>query len=147
MTDTFLREIEIRFKGPRRSAAGSFGQPAAAADFFRGLIGDDVRESFIAAYLDARHKPFGWRTVSVGTLTASLVHPREVFQAAVAQSAAAVIVAHNHPSGDAQPSAEDGVVTERLIEAGKILGITLLDHIVIGESGFISFREQSGLFG
>ena len=104
---------------------------------FRGLD----RERFLGLYLDTRHRLAAVETVSVGSLNASLVHPREVFKPAVAMSAAAVIVAHNHPSGDAGPSGDDLDLTARLDRCGDLLGIALLDHLVVGSSDIISIRE------
>lgn len=102
-------------------------------------------ESFHALYLDAKGRLAHERTVSLGTLTSSLVHPREVFAPAVAHRAAAVIVAHNHPSGDPEPSAEDRATTRRLQRAGRLLGIELLDHVVVARSGYVSFLERGWL--
>jgi DNA repair protein RadC len=104
---------------------------------FRGLD----RERFLALYLDTRHRVVAAETVSIGSLNASLVHPREVFKPAVAMSAAAVIVAHNHPSGDASPSGDDLDLTARLDRCGELLGIALLDHLVTGDKDIISIRE------
>lgn len=106
-------------------------------DEFRGLD----RERFIALYLDARHRVRALETVSVGSLNASLVHPREVFKPAIALSAAAVIVAHNHPSGDPRPSGDDLELTSRLDRCGELLGIALLDHLVVGDADITSIRE------
>ena len=83
--------------------------------------------------------------VSQGTLTASLVHPREVFRAAIRRCAAALVLVHNHPSGDPEPSSEDRQVTERLVRAGEVLGIRVLDHVVVAERGYHSFREAGAL--
>ena len=102
------------------------------------------RESFFAILLDARHRVLGRRPVSLGTLTASLVHPREVFREVIREAAAALVVVHNHPSGDPAPSAEDHEVTERLRKAGELLGIPLVDHVIVADSGFFSFRETYG---
>ena len=110
-------------------------------NLFRHLEDDD-RESFVAVLLDVKQKVIGINVVSTGTLDASLVHPREVFKAAVIASAAAVICVHNHPSGDATPSSEDHDITARLREAGRILGIPLLDHIVIGFQTHYSFNDH-----
>lgn len=96
------------------------------------LIQDRPRETFAVLLLNGRHRPMGIELVSEGTVSSALVHPREVFGAAVRMGASAVIVAHNHPSGDPEPSPEDLTVTRRLIEAGKLLGIPLLDSLVIG---------------
>ena len=95
--------------------------------------------------LDARHRVLRSEVVSQGTLTASLVHPREVFRPALRDSAAALVLVHNHPSGDPTPSAEDREVTTRLAKAGEILGIRVLDHVVVAERGFRSLREQGVL--
>jgi DNA repair protein RadC len=100
-----------------------------------GILADYDREAFLVFLLDTRNRLIGINIVSVGTLTASLVHPREVFKPAVAASASAVIGCHNHPSGDPSPSREDAELTRRLWDAGKILGIRFLDHVVVGETG------------
>ena len=95
--------------------------------------------------LDARHRVLRSEMISQGTLTASLVHPREVFRPALRDAAAALVLVHNHPSGDPTPSAEDREVTTRLASAGEILGVRVLDHIVVAERGFCSLREQGEL--
>jgi DNA repair protein RadC len=95
--------------------------------------------------LDARHRVLRSEMISQGTLTASLVHPREVFRPALRDAAAALVLVHNHPSGDPTPSAEDREVTARLASAGEILGVRVLDHIVVAERGFCSLREQGEL--
>jgi DNA repair protein RadC len=104
---------------------------------FRGLD----REHFLALYLNTRHRIQAIDTVSVGSLNASLVHPREVFKPAVGLSAAAVIVAHNHPSGCSQPSRDDLELTARLDSGGHLLGIHLLDHLIVGHGDITSIRE------
>ena len=92
--------------------------------------------------LDGRHRVLGHEVVSQGTLTASLVHPREVFRPALRACAAALILVHNHPSGDPTPSAEDRDVTSRLARAGEILGVRVVDHVVVAERGYCSLREE-----
>lgn len=99
------------------------------------------RESFHVLLLDGRHRLIADEEISVGTLTASLVHPREVFRSAIRSSAAALVLVHNHPSGEPRPSAEDHSVTERLGAAGELIGITVVDHVIVAESGYFSFRE------
>jgi DNA repair protein RadC len=102
-----------------------------------------TKEEVWALYLDGRHSLICIEQVSVGTATASLIHPREVFGPALRHGACAVVVAHNHPSGDPEPSAEDRGVTERLHIAGEMLGVPLLDHIVIGQGDtFVSMRGR-----
>lgn len=102
---------------------------------------DHRKEHFVIFFLDARNQKIAREIISVGTLTMSIVHPREVFEPAIARSAAQIILAHNHPSGDPEPSAEDIRVTEQLREAGKILGIAIVDHIVVTASGFKSMKS------
>lgn len=100
------------------------------------------KETLKSLLLDTKNRVLAIKTVSIGDLSSSIVHPREVFKDAVVASAASLIVAHNHPSGDPTPSADDVAVTKRLMEAGEILGIDLLDHIVIGDGKFISLKER-----
>jgi DNA repair protein RadC len=104
-----------------------------------------LKEHFIALYLNARNQLLRRETVSIGTLSSSLVHPREVFQPGVALSAAGIILAHNHPSGDTTPSKEDVQLTDRMVKAGEIMGIEILDHLIIGKEGFLSFKEKGYL--
>jgi hypothetical protein len=103
------------------------------------------REHFVGFYLNARNQLLARELVSVGSLSASIVHPREVFAPAIARAAAGVIVAHNHPSGDPEPSPEDIAVTRRLADAGTLLGIELLDHVVVAERGFVSLKARGHL--
>lgn len=100
------------------------------------------REHFYVMLLDIKSRVKLVEVVSVGTLTSSLVHPRETFRRAIAEGAASIIIAHNHPSGEADPSDEDTKVTKLMFEAGQLLGITMLDHIVFSENGFFSFRDN-----
>jgi len=104
-------------------------------------------EVFKIVLLDAKHAIIRDATVSEGSLTLSIVHPREVFNLAVRESAAAVVLLHNHPSGDPQPSAEDRALTARLVRAGEVLGISVLDHLIIGDKRYISFADQGWLGG
>ena len=104
-------------------------------------------EEFLVLFLDAKNTPVGYQVVSVGSLTLSIVHPREAFKAAVCMSAAAVIFLHNHPSGDPTPSLEDRTLTKRLVSAGELLGIRVLDHIVMGEGRHVSFADEGWLCG
>ena len=105
-------------------------------------IRNSKKEHFVAFYLDTQSKLIERQIISIGTLNASLVHPREVFEPAVALHAASVIVAHNHPSGAPDPSADDIAITKRLIAAGKILGIELIDHVIVTADSFLSFKDR-----
>ncbi|HVP38311.1 MAG TPA: DNA repair protein RadC [Candidatus Saccharimonadales bacterium] len=100
------------------------------------------KEHFVALFLNARHQVVKQETISIGTLNASLVHPREVFQPAVGESAAAVILAHNHPSGDPSPSEEDVQLTGRLVQAGRIMGIEVLDHVIVCANSYLSLKSR-----
>ncbi len=116
-----------------------------AADYLMNdMIGLD-REYFKVMLLDTHKIVIGVETISIGTLNASLVHPRELFKSAIRRSAAAVIIAHNHPSGQTDPSGEDIALTRRVIQSGELLGIEVLDHIIIGNHSFRSLRAD-GLF-
>jgi len=118
--------------------------PADVDRLLRGRIANLDRENFVVVLLNTKNEVIETSTVSVGTLSASLVHPREVFKPAVRASAASVILAHNHPSGKVEPSKEDREVTRRLGEAAAILGIEVLDHIIVGD-GYFSLKEHGML--
>ena len=102
------------------------------------------KEHFIGIFLDSRKKIIKQETIFVGSLDSSIIHPREIFKIALAESAAAVILVHNHPSGDPEPSEDDIEVTKQIAKAGDILGITVLDHVIIGDNKYRSLKE-SGL--
>ncbi len=116
--------------------------PIAVARQLQPLFGGLDREHFVVLALDARNRPIGCNTVSVGTLSASLVHPREVFKFAILANAAAVILAHNHPSGDVDPSKDDLELTRRLVRAGEVMGIDVLDHLVMAGQDYLSLKER-----
>ena len=121
-------------------------RPGDVAAVLWNYLKDSDREHFAALLLDAKNQLIGLTTISVGDLSSALVHPREVFKAAILANAASVILAHNHPSGDPTPSPEDVAVSRRLHEAGEILGIALLDHVVIGDGArFVSLKEKGYL--
>lgn len=103
---------------------------------------DMKREHLLGYYLNARHQLVAQETLSIGTLDSSLIHPREVFSPALQHRSAGVILVHNHPSGNPQPSPEDIEVTEKLVEGGELLSIPLLDHIIIAKEGWYSFRQE-----
>jgi DNA repair protein RadC len=118
--------------------------PADVDGLLRGRIANLDRESFVAVLLNTKNEVIGFPTISVGTLSASLVHPREVFKPAIRASAASVVLAHNHPSGKVEPSPEDREVTRRLSDAGEIVGIKVLDHVILGD-GYFSMKEHGML--
>lgn len=106
------------------------------------FLEDKDREYFIVVSLNCKNQPVSINICHIGSLNASIVHPREVMKSAILSNAASIIVGHNHPSGKVDPSREDIEVTKRLVEAGKIIGIELLDHIIIGENSFVSLKEK-----
>jgi DNA repair protein RadC len=128
-------------RNPGRPVVSS---PADVERLLRGRIANLDRENFVVVLLNTKNEVIETSTVSVGTLGASLVHPREVFKPAVRASAASVILAHNHPSGKVEPSREDREVTRRLGEAAEILGIEVLDHVIVGD-GYFSMKEHGML--
>jgi DNA repair protein RadC len=115
--------------------------PSDAAVVVRGAIGDYDREAFVVLLLNTKHRVVGVHIAGVGTLDSAPTGPREVFRAAILAGAKAVIFGHNHPSGDPTPSAADLHLTKRLVKAGDLLGIPVLDHVVIGETSHVSLRE------
>lgn len=108
-------------------------------------IRDKKKEYLLAFFLNARHQLIAKEIISIGTLTASLAHPREVFAPAIGKAAAGIILVHNHPSGDPTPSDEDNRLTKRIAQAGQIMGIELLDHLIVAQSGVHSFKSSSGV--
>ena len=117
--------------------------PAAAAEIINQVFDmeNQPNEVFAILCLNTKNKVAGAHIISQGSLSASIVHPREVFKAAILNNAASIILAHNHPSGDPEPSRDDIETTRRLVEAGEILGIKVLDHVIIGEQ-YLSMREE-----
>lgn len=119
--------------------------PEDGADYVMEEMRTLDQEHFIALFLNTKNQIIHSQTIFIGTLNSSVVHPREIFREAVRRSSASIIVAHNHPSGDPTPSPEDINVTKRLVKAGKIMGIEVLDHLVIGDGRFISLKEKGHL--
>ena len=115
--------------------------PKAVADFLQKSIGKEKKEYFVMLSLNTQNQLIKVSNISVGTLDASLVHPREVFYEAIQASASQIIVAHNHPSGSTEPSVEDIEVSKQLIKTGKILGIDVLDHIIVSKNNYKSLKE------
>jgi DNA repair protein RadC len=130
-----------RVRNPGRPVISS---PADVDGLLRGRIANLDRENFVAVLLNTKNEVIEFPTISVGTLSASLVHPREVFKPAIRASAASVVLAHNHPSGRVEPSREDREVTRRLAGAAEIIGIEVLDHVILGD-GYFSMKEHGML--
>lgn len=142
--DVLLAVFELARRGLNQGMglAPSITCPADGANIL-SEIKNRKKEHFVTLYLNARNQVITKETVSVGSLNASLVHPREVFAPAVNASAASVILAHNHPSLDLTPSREDIELTRRMVQAGDIMGIEVLDHLIIGGERFLSMKEAN----
>ncbi len=155
----FTRWLAIAGVGPARAAAlcavfeigrraaecPPGGRPIRGPEDVLEHVRDLVRarrEHFIVLLLNARHEMQRREVVSIGSLNASIVHPREVFLTAILHSAASVVLVHNHPSGDPEPSEEDLSITRRLVEVGELVGIGVLDHVIVGARGLVSFRAR-----
>ena len=138
-------KLGARLASEGRTPAASFRTPQDAARYLLPRYGARPVETFGLLALDVRHRLRREAVVSVGCLTSSLVHPREVFQEAIVSRAAAIILFHNHPSGDPEPSAEDLSLTRRLAFAGTLLGIEVLDHVVLGAGRVVSLKDRGVL--
>lgn len=138
-------ELGARLASQDHAPAPCLQSPAEAARHLMPRYSPRPVETFGLLALDARHRLKREAVISVGCLTASLVHPREVFQEAVVSRAAAIVLFHNHPSGDPEPSAEDLALTRRLAAAGTLMGIEVLDHLVLGAGRYVSLKERGAL--
>ena len=142
-----LRELTVHYSVKKTTEGrpitiGKFLRtPADSAAAFQAVLEDEATEVFGMLCVTTKHQVIAYYEVSRGTLDATLVHPREVFKAAILANAAAVVVAHNHPSGDPTPSADDRALTTRLKEAGEVLGIPILDHIILADGRAVSLKQ------
>ena len=135
-----FQEVSSKYSEGKITPSDILNTPKQIFDFLQGKIGREKKEHFIILYFDTKNKLI-YDDVSIGTLNSSLVHPREIFRKAIANNASHVVLAHNHPSGDPTPSNDDIETTRRLIEAGKIIGISIIDHIIICSTDFFSLSE------
>ena len=129
----------------RRKPSPEISDPRAVYDLVHPLVRDKIQEHFYVLYLNGRNRLLSLELVSVGTLNASIVHPRDVFRPAILQGCNTVLVVHNHPSGETDPSEDDLAITRRLGEAGELLGIQLLDHVIVANGSFTSLKEERHL--
>ena len=137
-----FQAISERYAKERMPRKISLASPKLVADYFRKKLGREKKEYFAIISLDSRNNVIKMSNISIGTLNTNLVHPREVFKEVIQLSASQVILVHNHPSGDPEPSEDDLGITKRLAEAGKILGIEVIDHIIITKNKAFSFKEK-----
>jgi len=136
-------EMALRFSKESRGDRTKITSPMVIANLLMDEMKFLEKEEFRVAFLDTKNQVSKVETISVGTLNASIVHPRDVFKSAVLNNANAMILIHNHPSGDPQPSNEDINITNRLVDSGNLIGIRVLDHIIIGDNRYISFKEKN----
>lgn len=135
-------ELGRRLSSKQTDAKYTIRSPKDAASYLMADMTSLKQEHFVVLFLNIKNQVLHRQTIFVGSLNASIVHPREIFREAVRRSAASIVCAHNHPSGNTAPSPEDIAVTKRLMEAGSIVGIELLDHLIIGDHQFISLNEK-----
>lgn len=140
-----IREVYVSYGTERTIKCSIIRSATGAADFFRKITPDNSREHVIALYLDGSHRPVSYSLVATGSATECTIHPREIFQRAVLVGAKAVIMGHNHPSQSVEPSKSDYDITRRIRDAGELLDIKLLDHIVFSDSKHYSFSEKGFL--
>lgn len=144
-----VRELKIRYEPrpdlPAIDLRTSLKTPREAAAFLMPIFEKEPAEVFLAVFVTTKHSLIGFHEVSRGTLDATHAHPREIFRAAFLANAAGVILAHNHPSGDPTPSPDDVALTCRLRQAGEILGVEVLDHVIVAEDRYYSFKEGGRL--
>lgn len=141
-----IAELAERIAKTSRLRDVRLNEPASVAGYYMESLRHKTKENLLLAMFDAKSHLLGEETISVGTVTNSLVSPREIFMIAMEYRAAHIVLLHNHPSGDPTPSEADLAVTRRVAEGGRILEIVLADHIIIGDNRYISFREN-GLLG
>ncbi|CAM3533935.1 MULTISPECIES: DNA repair protein RadC [Brevibacillus] len=135
-------ELGRRLRNAPRQARTTIRLPRDVADLMIPELAHLTQEHFVCLFLNTKNHVIGKQTIFVGSLDSSIVHPREVFKEAIRRSSASVICLHNHPSGDPTPSREDIAITRTLCEAGELVGISLLDHVIIGDGKYISLKEQ-----
>lgn len=138
-------ELGRRAKKPFDVVGRKISNPSELVDFFKYELSEEEVEKFAIVNLSSSHQVLSWEIVSVGILNASLVHPREVFKQAIRACSSSIIALHNHPSGNCTPSKEDFLITRRIYQAGELVGISLLDHIVIAGDMYYSFSEHEHL--
>lgn len=139
--DTYIREVNVNYRTTTNERI-SIKAPSQVADFVRSVMTDNSREHCVALYLDASNQIASYSLISIGGANSAPIAPREVFQRAVLVGALSIVLSHNHPSGGLEPSVQDREVTERMKEAGRIMGIQILDHVIVTDQGFRSLNEE-----
>jgi DNA repair protein RadC len=140
----YVRQVSVRY-GKKHKTAVDVRGPEAIAKLARKIIQENGKEHVILFCLDGNHSVIAYNIVSVGTATSAPIHPREVFQPAILTGAVSIVLCHNHPSGNVEPSREDISATKSLVEAAKYMGIKILDHVIVGETRYHSMHEHGQL--
>jgi DNA repair protein RadC len=143
--DQFIREVNVNYRSTRNVFV-KISEAEQVAAFIRAVLTDNSREHCIALYLDGAHQVASYSIVSIGGANSAPLAPREVFQRAVLVGAISIILAHNHPSGVLTPSPADLEITKRMKDAGEILGIAVLDHVILSDSDYLSMRQDSTIW-
>lgn len=138
-----LRELNISYK--KKVKYSNITGAENASEFIRKILPNNSQEHFVALFLDAAHQPIAYSVICTGLVSSCPIHPRELFQRALLVGACSVIIAHNHPSGNSTPSPEDHQVTKQLVEAGKTIGVKILDHVIVTDDDYLSFCEKNYL--
>ena len=138
---SYIREVKINYKKNNKKAF-LITEPKNVVEFIRKVLPDNSREHCVALYLNSSHEVIYYALISTGTANSALLAPREIYQRAIAVGAIATIISHNHPSGCVEPSNEDLKVTAKIKSAGELIGIKLLDHVIVSDSGFYSFSDK-----
>lgn len=137
-----FQAISERYANEKIPSKISLSSPKEVAEYLKEKIGREKKEHFISVLLDAQSYLISINEISIGILNSTLVHPREVFEPAIRKLAAKIILAHNHPSGDLEPSIEDLKLTQRLVSVSELVGIHILDHLIISSQGYTSFKQK-----
>ena len=144
-----VRELCVSYRPrndlPRVDPASRFDTPLKIATFLRSLLDHEAIEVFVLVCLNTKHGLVAYHELSRGTLDSTSVHPREVFKTALLANSASVVLGHNHPSGDPTPSPDDLALTDRLARAGELLGVKVLDHVILGDQAYYSFKERGSI--
>lgn len=135
-------ELGKRISKQKRQMLGKVNSPSTVVEFFKEALKHANKEQFIVVFLNTKNIITSYEVISIGTLSASIVHPREVYNRAIKKSAASIILVHNHPSGNPEPSREDRQITSRLKEVGEVVGIKVLDHLIVTDEHYFSFKEM-----
>lgn len=142
MFNTPIYRLSLVREATYKSEYRVLSSPLDAYQFIRGILENCDREEFLVVMLDCRNRVIGVNRISIGSINASIAHPREVFKAAILSNASTIMLSHNHPSGDPSPSAEDLALTTRLKQGAELLGIPIIDHVIVGDERYISLSER-----